>query len=529
MLETPTPDSPQHDALLLRRWVRDGSEAAFRALVERHLPMVWSTARRVVLGDEALAADIAQAVLADFAGKAHALPRDMPPAGWLHRHTVFTANKMLRSESRRRARERAAAPPPDAMPAPDFTWSELAPHLDSALDRLRESDRQAILLRYFEDRSLREISRALGTTEEAARKRIDRALGKLRTLLSRRGLVPALGVLTLLMQQKASAAPSAAIARRITSGAWERVEGAVLHGVATLPWWRQRRTAGAAAAVGLAVLLGLGWRSDFFTGDPPQRARAASTMALSPGAPRAALEDFPPVALTVTLMMLPEKEVAPFFLDYVPGSDDAAIYSQLLPRAAALQNAVPPEDAFATTGHPLVVLTGSARPSRAAFSKAPASPATEDPFGEPAVRRRPSISVRHSSKYEYPTEFDPPDAQGRIQPSAFGFRYMGTLFDADISPPDADGNMLMTCSLDFMYAPPEQEVFAALPLTDGAGTAGDTSMHQPVFRSTQWILETMKVPANKVLLAGMMNLPVQILPASDRGPRRMLVFLEINP
>src|SRR5688572_2716879 len=95
---TDTPD----DALLLRCFVREGSEVAFRSLAERYLPLVWSVARRVVNGDAAMAEDVAQVVLADFARKAHALAPGMPPSGWLHRHTVFTASKAVRKESRRR-------------------------------------------------------------------------------------------------------------------------------------------------------------------------------------------------------------------------------------------------------------------------------------------------------------------------------------------------------------------------------------------------------------------------------------------
>jgi RNA polymerase sigma factor (sigma-70 family) len=47
---------------------------------------------------------------------------------------------------------------------------------------LAESDREAILMRYFEKRQLREIGERLGLSEEAARKRVDRALEKLRAL-----------------------------------------------------------------------------------------------------------------------------------------------------------------------------------------------------------------------------------------------------------------------------------------------------------------------------------------------------------
>ena len=530
MMETSPTDPPPDDALLLRRWVREGSQAAFRALAERHLPLVWSTARRVVHGDDTLAADIAQAVLADFAHKAHTLPPEMPPAGWLHRHTVFTATKTLRSESRRRARERAAAHPSDAMPAPDVTWSELAPHLDTALDRLRAPDRQAILLRYFEDRPLREISRALGTTEEAARKRIDRALLKLLTLLRRRGIVPALGILALMLREKSVAVPPAEVTRRITASAWARVESGVLGAASSLPWWRSRRALSTAAAVCAVVILVFAWRSGFFTDGPHQRPRAALTLPPQQSPARVAEENFPPVTLTATLMMLPEKEVAALMFDYVPGGDDEVLYRQLLPRAAALQKLVKPEETFATTGHSLVILTGPAKPSHAAFERKPVPPAEEvDPFFEPPVRQKPSASLRRVSEYKYPTEFDPPDGEGRIKPSEFSMRYMGTLLDANVSPPDAQGNLLVECILDHMFAPPEEEEIVSLPLKGEIASDGRNSYYQPVFRSTQWQLGKLILPTNATVLAGIMNLPPDILPEGDRTPRRLLLFLQINP
>ncbi len=531
-MEPSLPDNPPDDALLLRRYLREGSEAAFRALAERHLPLVWSVARRVVHGDAALAADIAQDVLADFAMKAATLPLDMPPAGWLHRHTVFTATKVLRSESRRRARERAAAPPTDAMPAPDSTWSDLAPHLDPALDRLREPDRQALLLRFYEQRPLREVSRALGTTEEAARKRIDRALAKLRTHLSRRGIAPALVIFAALLRDESIAAPSAGLARRIAAGAWQRVEGGELSATAALPWWRTRRAwMGAAAAVAVIALIVLAWSGDFFGGAPPSRGGVAAALQQGKRVAPAPAEDFPPVTITATLMTLPEQEVAASMLNYIPGDDDAALYRQLFPRAADLQKLVKAEATFASTGHPLVVLTGPAKPSRAAFApKAPPAPAPADPFAEPEQPPPPlSVSLRQIHEYSYPTEYDYDNDNGHVIPSARSFRNAGTSFQANVSPPDVAGNMLIECLLDHLFAPPEQEAFVTLPFKEGVTPDGENSFHQPVFRSTQWNLGTCSVAANAIVLAGMMNLPPEILPAGDKAPRRLLLFLQIKP
>src|SRR5256886_17244608 len=70
----------------------------------------------------------------------------------------------------------------------DVSWEHIAPHLDAALGELAEPDRDALLLRYFERKSAREMARALGTTEEAAQKRVSRAVERLRDFLAKRSV-----------------------------------------------------------------------------------------------------------------------------------------------------------------------------------------------------------------------------------------------------------------------------------------------------------------------------------------------------
>src|SRR6185436_2742520 len=95
-----------NDAALLRRYA-DGDETAFRELVERYLPLVFSTALRQVGGDRAVAEVVAQSVFTDFAGRAKSLNSECLVAGWLYRATRFAAAKVVRSEQRRRVRETA--------------------------------------------------------------------------------------------------------------------------------------------------------------------------------------------------------------------------------------------------------------------------------------------------------------------------------------------------------------------------------------------------------------------------------------
>ena len=174
-----------NDAQLLQDFAGQNSEAAFRSLVERHLPLVFGTARRMT-GDNALAEDIAQTVFILLAAKAKRLGRATILAGWLHRTTRFVAARALTAEQRRRRREQEAVTMQSSTPS-DPSWLRQGPQLDQALARLNETDRNAILLRYFQDQSLRDVGVALGLNEEAAKKRVARALEKLRRTLSRRG------------------------------------------------------------------------------------------------------------------------------------------------------------------------------------------------------------------------------------------------------------------------------------------------------------------------------------------------------
>jgi len=194
---------------LLAEYAATGSETSFRELVSSYLGLVYSAALRLVDGDAHLAQDIAQTVFADLARKARSLPPDVMLGGWLHRHTCFVASNTLRAERRRLDRERQAV----AMNTPEDHSAEnlaqLAPVLDEAINELGAEDRTAILLRFFEQHDFRSIGTALGNSEEAARKRVDRALEKLQGLLRRRGVVLSVTLLgSTLATHAVSAAPT---------------------------------------------------------------------------------------------------------------------------------------------------------------------------------------------------------------------------------------------------------------------------------------------------------------------------------
>src|SRR5690606_21422960 len=149
-----------------------GSESAFRELVARYVDLVYSIALRRASGNSHLAEDITQNVFTDLARKARTLPPNVLLGGWLHRHTCFTASNLLRAETRRQNREREAAQMNSLHATSDSIWRELGPVLDEAIDQLEAAEREAIVLRYFEQRDLRSVGLALGVGEDAAQKRV---------------------------------------------------------------------------------------------------------------------------------------------------------------------------------------------------------------------------------------------------------------------------------------------------------------------------------------------------------------------
>lgn len=196
------------DARLLRHYAVNGSEAAFAELVERHANLVYSVALRGVNGDAHLARDVAQVVFTDLARRAGSLSEHTVLGGWLHRHTFFTAAKAVRAQRRRHAREQVAVAMQNLNDDAEGAWRQLAPVLDEAMSRLGGREGNAIVLRFFEDRPFRAVGEALGVSEDTARKRVERALAVLRTLLVRRGVVLPAAVLAATLGTRAiSAAP----------------------------------------------------------------------------------------------------------------------------------------------------------------------------------------------------------------------------------------------------------------------------------------------------------------------------------
>jgi len=202
----------QSDAQLLRAYAQRGTEAAFAEIVARHTDLVHSAALRQVNSPE-LARDVTQSVFTDLARKAGALSGSLPPeaslVGWLYRGTRFAARDLNRGEIRRTQRERQAMeqihPAPDS--APD--WEQLRPALDDAMAELDEPDRDALLLRYFKNHDLRTVGTTLGISDDAAQKRVSRAVERLRELFAKRGVtVGGSGLAVVISAHAVQAAPA---------------------------------------------------------------------------------------------------------------------------------------------------------------------------------------------------------------------------------------------------------------------------------------------------------------------------------
>jgi RNA polymerase sigma factor (sigma-70 family) len=198
----------QTDQQLLRDYTGHRSETAFAELVRRHVDLVYSAALRMVR-DAHLAEDVTQGVFIALAQNAGQLTERPVLSGWLHRTAQNLAANAVRSDVRRRAREQEAVAMNELLATEsDAAWEHIAPHLDAALGELGEADRDALLLRYFESKSAREMAQTLGTSEEAAQKRCGRAVERLRDFFAKRGVtVGASGLVVALSTNAVQAAP----------------------------------------------------------------------------------------------------------------------------------------------------------------------------------------------------------------------------------------------------------------------------------------------------------------------------------
>ena len=204
------------DRELLREYAEQRSDAAFAELVRRHLDLVYSTALRLV-GEEQMARDVSQSVFIRLARNAESVREGNALPGWLYRAARYEGASAIRSEQRRRKRETEAMKLAELDSDSFSLWTAIAPLLDEAMGKLGRVEQDAVVLRFFQDKSWREVATALGLSEDAVQKRVSRALDTLRAHFERHGVKVASAALGAVLAAYAIQAAPAGIGPSLAS------------------------------------------------------------------------------------------------------------------------------------------------------------------------------------------------------------------------------------------------------------------------------------------------------------------------
>ncbi len=247
------------DAQLLREYAEQGSEAAFGEIVARHTDLVYSAAWRQVASPD-LAREIAQSVFTDLARKALSLVgklrEDASLVGWLYRGTRYAGLTLLRDERRRQMHERQVMEHfnPASEATPD--WDCVGPILDEAMADLADADRDALLLRFFKNQDFHAVGVALGVSDDAAQKRVSRAVERLREFFAKRGVtIGASGLVLIITANSVQGAPAdlaVSLASTAMKGIAATTNFSFTKGGLKLTAWTKTKTA---IAFGLGLLL----------------------------------------------------------------------------------------------------------------------------------------------------------------------------------------------------------------------------------------------------------------------------------
>jgi RNA polymerase sigma factor (sigma-70 family) len=203
------------DMALLQEYAQRNSEDAFAALVSRYINLVYSIALRQVR-DAHLAEEITQAVFIILARKAGSLGSKTILPGWLCRTARYASANALTIQRRRQRREQEAHMQSLLNESESDDWTQIAPLLDRAMAQLGEKDHDAIVLRFFDGRDLKAVGLALGTSEDAAKKRVSRAVEKLREFFVKRGVASTTAIIAGAISANSVQAAPALLAKSVT-------------------------------------------------------------------------------------------------------------------------------------------------------------------------------------------------------------------------------------------------------------------------------------------------------------------------
>lgn len=246
------------DAALLQQYARTNSEEAFSQLVARYLNLVYSAALRQV-GNANQAEEISQAVFVILARKAGSISQSAPLAGWLYQTTRLTAANAIRAEIRRTRREQEAYMQSLANETEPDVWNQIAPLLENAMGSLSAHERDVIVLRFFQNKSLQEVAHTLGASENAAKKRVQRALEKLRNFFAKRKIVLTTAIIAGVVSANSVQAAPAGLAVTITAVAAQGAAASsstltlIKGGLKIMAWTKVKTTVVAGAALLLAA------------------------------------------------------------------------------------------------------------------------------------------------------------------------------------------------------------------------------------------------------------------------------------
>ena len=248
------------DIALLRQYTEQNSEEAFAALVSRHVNKVYSVALRHTRNPHQ-AEEITHAVFVILAKKSGQLGKKVVLSGWLYETSRLTAVTFIRSEIRRARREQQAHMQNLLNEADTDVWPKIAPLLDAAMAALSETDRHAIVLRFFDGKNMKEVGTALGASEDAAKMRVNRAVEKLQRFFLKRGIASTTAILTAAISANSVQAAPVTLAKTVTAVAIATGATAsastltFIKGALNIMAWTNAKTAiVSAVVVGMAAL-----------------------------------------------------------------------------------------------------------------------------------------------------------------------------------------------------------------------------------------------------------------------------------